>query len=90
MFRYVLQHSDQKFRLQLQVDKDGNIPMMNAIESNNLNLCHELLKELAGEQMKITKVWSTKVNICYYSLNSLRMFALVILPTILFPKFFCQ
>ena len=51
-----MKHCDQKSRLQLQTDQEGNIPMMNAIESNDVNLCHELLKELGDEQMKATKV----------------------------------
>ena len=56
MVGFLLKHSDQWSRLQLQTDQEGNIPMMNAIESNDVNLCHELLKELADEQMKATKV----------------------------------
>ena len=63
MCRYVLQHSDPKSRLRLQTDQEGNIPMMNAIESNNVNLCHELLKELADEQMKVTKVVEKKARL---------------------------
>ena len=40
----------------LQVDRDGNIPIMNAIESHNVKLCQELLKVNSDEQMKTTKV----------------------------------
>ena len=48
----------------LQVDRDGNIPIMNAIESHNVKLCQELLKVNSDEQMKTTKVskWSFDPN----------------------------
>ena len=50
--------------------------MMNAIESNNVNLCHELLKELADEQMKVTKVVHRKEGATLMSIWNEKTFLL--------------
>ena len=63
IIREVLRRADKHARL--DGDRDGNIPIMNAIESLNTNICQELLKENADQQMKTTKVClgATRVSI---------------------------
>ena len=56
----VLKRADKHSRLDM--DKEGNIPIMNAIESLNVNLCHELLKEEADQQLKANKVGYKKTQ----------------------------
>ena len=40
----------------LQKDEDGNIPIMTALEANNVALCHELLSLNLDAQIRSIKV----------------------------------
>jgi hypothetical protein len=42
--------------LRLRTDSDGNIPIMAAIDTGNVYICHGLLSENLEEQISYTKV----------------------------------